>query len=496
MANYRAPGVYVEEISSFPPSVVAVETAVPAFIGYTARRPERPLPPDMLTTDPEEDRPIQPVKIGSLLEFEELFGRGVPPSIGRIDLDENHQFVRAELTQTFYLYSAVQLFYANGGGDCYIVSVDSLLDSTVSLPDAGELGAGITALETWDEPTIVLIPDAVSLEAAAAGDPHPLYGLSNTLLQHCQTLKDRVAILDLPQDATDGEDFRTNTGTAGLAYGAAYTPWLNAALPKPYDANVIDDSASIFVGAAAGPGVSLQVAVPTDEGPLVAAAVGAGPGSDEAATLYDESPTYRSILRGLNATALPLPPSGAVAGLYAFVDRSRGVWKAPANVSVSSVQSVTETFTQSELGNLNVDATSGKSINAIRHFSGKGILVFGARTLAGNDGDYKYVSVRRLMNMLEESIKKATEQFVFEPNIANTWTRVQAMIENFLTLLWRDGALQGAKQEHAFRVAVGLGRTMTPQDVIDGKMIIEIAVAPVRPAEFIVLRFMQHLPNS
>ncbi len=100
------------------------------------------------------------------------------------------------------------------------------------------------------------------------------------------------------------------------------------------------------------------------------------------------------------------------------------------------------------------------------------------------------------MKMVEESIKKATEQFVFEPNTANTWTRVQSMIENFLTLLWRDGGLQGAKQEHAFRVAVGLGRTMTPQDVIDGRMIVEIAVAPVRPAEFIILRFMQHLPNS
>jgi len=492
MANYRAPGVYVEEISSFPPSVVAVETAVPAFIGHTVRRPERPLPPDMVAADPEEDRPIQPVKIGSLLEFEELFGRGVPPTIDRIELDDNHQFVRAGLTQTFYLYSAVQLFYANGGGDCYVVSVDSLLDDTVVSPNAGELGEGIAALATWDEPTILLVPDAVSL----GGAPHASYGLADTLLQHCQAMKDRVAILDLPQGDMDGTAFRDNTGTSGLAYGAAYTPWLNAALPKPYDANVIDDSASIFVGAGAGAGVSLQAAVPTDEGPLVAAAVGAGPGSDEATTLYDESPTYRSILRGLNATALPLPPSGAVAGLYAFVDRSRGVWKAPANVSVSSVQSVTETFTQSELGNLNVDATSGKSINAIRHFSGKGILVFGARTLAGNDGDYKYISVRRLMNMLEESIKKATEQFVFEPNDANTWTRVQAMIENFLTLLWRDGALQGAKQEHAFRVAVGLGRTMTPQDVIDGRMIIEIAVAPVRPAEFIVLRFMQHLPNS
>ncbi|WP_020570401.1 phage tail sheath family protein [Neolewinella persica] len=486
MANYRAPGVYVEEISSFPPSVVAVETAIPAFIGYTARRPGPPLAAGVNAADP--------VRIGSLLEFEELFGRGLAPAITRIDLDDNHQFVRASLDQTFYLYPALQLFYANGGGDCYIVSVGDAL-AAGDAPDATELQDGIAVLETWDEPTILLMPDAVSL-IPAVGDPHPMYGLANLMLTHCQTLMDRVAVIDLPEDAVDGADFRTNTGTAGLAYGAAYTPWLNAALAKPYNADILDANANIFVGAAAGAGVSLEDAVPPDEQVLVQAAVANGPDSLEATTLFQESPTYRSILRGLNATALPMPPSGAVAGLYAFVDRTRGVWKAPANVSVSGIQSVTDVFTHTELGNLNVDAISGKSINAIRHFTGKGILVFGARTLAGNDGDYKYISVRRLMNMLEESIKKATEQFVFEPNTANTWTRVQSMIENFLTLLWRDGGLQGAKQEHAFRVAVGLGRTMTPQDVIDGRMIVEIAVAPVRPAEFIVLRFMQHLPNS
>ncbi|MFT6001076.1 MAG: phage tail sheath protein FI [Neolewinella sp.] len=483
MPNYRAPGVYVEEISSFPPSVVAVDTAIPAFIGYTARRPGPPLPALTLAADP--------VKIGSLLEFEALFGRGLAPAITRIDLDENHQFIRANLTQTFYLYPALQLFYTNGGGDCYIVSVGDAL-TTGNSPVTAELEAGIEALATWDEPTILLMPDAVSL----TGVIHPIYGLANLMLTHCQTMMDRVAIIDLPQDAVDGVDFRDNTGTTGLAYGAAYTPWLNAALAKPYNADVLDANANIFVGAAAGAGVTLQGAVPPDEQALVIAAVANGPDSLDATTLFQESPTYRSILRGLNATALPMPPSGAVAGLYAFVDRTRGVWKAPANVSVSGIQSVTDVFTHTELGNLNVDATSGKSINAIRHFTGKGVLVFGARTLAGNDGDYKYVPVRRLMNMLEESIKKATEQFVFEPNTANTWTRVQSMIENFLTLLWRDGGLQGAKQEHAFRVAVGLGRTMTPQDVIDGRMIVEIAVAPVRPAEFIILRFMQHLPNS
>jgi phage tail sheath protein FI len=496
MSNYRAPGVYTEEISTFPPSVAAVATAIPAFIGYTARRPPRPLPPGMAAADPETDRPVHPIRISSLLEFEELFGRGVAPEVNSITLDANHQFVRASLSQTFHLYAALQLFYANGGGDCYIVSVGGPLTATTALSTT-ELGAGIAALETWDEPTILLMPDAASFTT-----PSDLYGLQDAMLLQCQTMKDRVAVLDMPLAEVDGSDFRDGTGIVGLSYGAAYTPWLNAPLGKPYDVRNLNlNTISYTVGGAAGADEFLEGAMPNpEEVTLVTNVMGTAPGSDDEAVamaaLYDGSPTYRGILRGLNDTEVAVPPSGAVAGLYAFTDRQRGVWKAPANISVSGISSLTNVFNESQLENLNVDVNSGKSINAIRFFSGRGNLVFGARTLAGNDSELRYISVRRLMNMLEESINKATAQFVFDANDANTWTRVQGMIENFLTSLWRDGALQGVVQEHAFRVAVGLGRTMTPQDVIDGRMIVEIKVAPVRPAEFIVLRFMQHLPNS
>ena len=135
-------------------------------------------------------------------------------------------------------------------------------------------------------------------------------------------------------------------------------------------------------------------------------------------------------------------------------------------------------------------------MNAIRPFTGKGILVWGARTLAGNDSEWRYVSVRRFFNMVEESVKKATEPFVFEPNDANTWTKVRAMIENFLILQWRAGALAGAKPDNAFFVRVGLGQTMTAQDILDGRMIVEIGMAVVRPAEFIILRFSHKMQES
>ncbi|MVM33501.1 phage tail protein [Spirosoma sp. HMF4905] len=191
-----------------------------------------------------------------------------------------------------------------------------------------------------------------------------------------------------------------------------------------------------------------------------------------------------------------LPPSGAVAGIYAKTDNERGVWKAPANVSLNAVISPMVKVSQTQQGAYNVDVNAGKSINIIRAFPGKGTLVWGARTLAGNDNEWRYVPVRRLFNFIEESVKKATEQFVFEPNDANTWVKMQSMIENFLTTLWRQGALQGVKPEHAFYVAVGLGKTMTALDILEGRMNLEIGLVAVRPAEFIILKFSHKMAES
>jgi phage tail sheath protein FI len=191
-----------------------------------------------------------------------------------------------------------------------------------------------------------------------------------------------------------------------------------------------------------------------------------------------------------------LPPSPAIAGVYANVDRVRGVWKAPANVSLNSVIKPEVLLSDLDQGDFNVDAENGKSINCIRQFVGRGNLVWGARTLAGNNNEWKYVNVRRFFNMVEESCQNATRQFVFEPNDANTWVRVKGMIDNYLTNLWRVGALQGSKPEHAFYVAVGLNQTMTQDDILNGLLIVEIGLAVVRPAEFIVLRFSHKLAVS
>jgi phage tail sheath protein FI len=207
------------------------------------------------------------------------------------------------------------------------------------------------------------------------------------------------------------------------------------------------------------------------------------------ASLYNDHPLVNAIKKSIQRELSRIPPAGAVAGIYAQVDRTRGVWKPPANVSLVSITDTTVLINDHEQEDLNVDVIAGKSINAIRTFYGRGILIWGARTLAGNDNEWCYISVRRFFNMVEESCKKSTAAFVFEPNDTNTWMKVQGMIENFLTSLWRQGALQGNKPEQAFYVAIGLGRTMTAQDILDGKMIVEIGMAVVRPAEFIILRF-------
>ena len=147
-------------------------------------------------------------------------------------------------------------------------------------------------------------------------------------------------------------------------------------------------------------------------------------------------------------------------------------------------------------GDLNVDATGGKSINVIRAFTGKGTLVWGARTLAGNDNEWRYVNVRRFFNMVEESVKKSTYWAVFESNDANTWVKVRGMIENYLTQKWREGALAGATTKDAFFVRCGLGTTMNAVDILEGRMNVEIGMAVVRPAEFIILKFSHKLQTS
>ena len=638
--SYKTPGVYVEEIPKLPPSVAQVETAIPAFIGYTQIAKKLAVG-DLIRV---------PKRIGSLVEYEFYYGYGPSPNVTEVNISDANNFVSATLSSKFYLYDSLRMFYANGGGDCFIVSVG---DYSATIDDLAFTN-GIDDIAKLSEPTILLFPDAVTL------DDSKIANVQTAALKQCQELQDRVTVMDVKENDSKGEIFRSKVGINSLNYGAAYTPWLIVNLPKNVTYNDVKgvikrggvatsldgltgdldiqgaisnlnkafaDVANIdaktkllsppngnlrtalnTLGAAflagntdanlkavfgfyysiaaqidkfikaASPAVltysslnaDVIAAVTSNFNPTYIKVVGletetaakiatytatvltptfveaswvgvigavatniipaAGTAEDKrqivfnnllplfeeinksyltlvvgAATAYtkklDESlalsfPIYKSILAGVGNSMTSMPPSGAVVGVYAATDRTRGVWKAPANISLANVISPSVIFSKTELENLNVDAVAGKSINAIRSFLGKGTLIYGARTLAGNDNEWRYISVRRFFNMVEESTKNATEAFVFEPNDANTWVKVQAMIENFLSTLWRQGALQGMKPEHAFYVAVGLGKTMTALDILEGRMIIEIGMAAVRPAEFIILRFSHKMAES
>lgn len=223
-------------------------------------------------------------------------------------------------------------------------------------------------------------------------------------------------------------------------------------------------------------------------------------GPDDMAITIDKTmratvPLYTDVMNAIAKYMNTMPPAAAMAGIYSATDNTRGVWKAPANVSVSAVTGPMVNIDHRQQENLNV-STTGKSINAIRPFVGEGTLVWGARTLDGNSLDWRYINVRRTMIMLQESIKLASKAYVFEPNTANTWVTMKAMIENFLTSVWKAGGLAGAVPEDAFSVHVGLGSTMTSNDILEGKLLISVFVAIVRPAEFIEITFTQQMQKS
>jgi len=207
------------------------------------------------------------------------------------------------------------------------------------------------------------------------------------------------------------------------------------------------------------------------------------------------SKLYSEIMKEMRLTLNLLPVSAAMAGVITTIDNTKGVWKAPANVSIANVISPTLNISHEEQEDLNVPL-SGKSINAIRTFTGEGIKVWGARTLDGNSLDWRYINVRRTMIMLEESVRNAARAYVFDPNDANTWVNVKSMIANFLNGIWKRGGLAGAVPDDAYSVFVGLGETMTPEDILEGIMRISVLVAIVRPAEFIEITFQQQMQKS
>lgn len=461
--EYKTPGVYIEEIPHLPPSIASVETAIPAFIGYTEKAQWK-VAGDLLN---------KPWRIGSLLEYEQFFGTADPEK-DSLSVAFTNSGTRTEVNgkadaakrSKFLMHYSMQMFFANGGGPCWITSVGDY-QSTGGLIRTPDLKNGLAEVAKINEVTLLLFPDAINLD-----NPPDYYDVHKEAIDQCVTLQDRFVIMDVYHVPDNAERWQADVqflrftlsgNTDKLKYAAVYFPQIYTGV----DFKPGDDASVIIEGAAAGTLAELK---------------------------NINNAQYFQAKSALANIQMLMPASAAIAGIYAQVDNARGVWKAPANVNIDNAIRPEYLISNKEQEDLNVDAIAGKSINVIRTFSGRGpAIVWGARTLAGNDNEWRYISVRRYFNMVEESTKNATEQFVFEPNDSNTWVRVKSMIQNYLTQQWKSGALMGASIKEAFFVHVGLGETMTEQDILEGRMIIEIGLAVVRPAEFIILRFMHKM---
>jgi len=526
MSAMKTPGVYILEKDAFPNSVVEVATAVPAFIGHTEK-----------AINGNKSLLNKPWRISSMAEFHSYFGGAPTPEFSIAEIAAGGKAAPAEkeadakeaaaaappaspvvpdfilnskqyqLTQEkgkYILYYSILMFFANGGGPCYIVSVGDY--ATDIDPDLFKGGVGELIRE--QEPTMVVIPETILL-----GDVDACAAVQTEALSHCgYKMRNRIAILDIYEGYKDRQDpsgdkvleFRNKIGTNFLDFGVAYYPWLKTSIVQDKDLSYLNISnrdvlQTLLTEELIPEGKEMAETKKKDiEEKIKEVADDTLSEVDKGMlnkTLITISPMFNEIILAIKDKLNLLPPSAAMAGIYAMVDNTRGVWKAPANVSVSTVVAPAVNITADDQEELNVPL-NGKSINAIRTFIGEGTIVWGARTLDGNSLDWRYINVRRTMIMLEESIKIASKAYVFEPNVANTWATLRSMISSFLTGIWKRGGLAGASPDDAFSVHVGLGDTMTAEDILEGILRITVLVAITRPAEFIEITFQQQMQKS
>jgi uncharacterized protein len=372
MSNNGAPGVYVEEISTMPDPIEGLGTSTVAFIGGATQGPV-----------------LEPTLVTEWDQFERIFG----------GLDYSKK--------GYYLAHGVNLFFQNGGHQAFIVRVAG--DQTEGGAGRVEVAyrQGLSCLESLEEVNLVVMPDGTGILDQQA------------LIQHCEKMRYRFAIIDSPPDPRevgDAHDVRLQAQklVSSKGYAAIYYPWLQVQDPKTKRVRIV-------------------------------------------------------------------PPGGAVAGVYVRTDIQRGVNKAPANEPVLGALDTEVAVDQADQNDL-----SRAGVNVIRRFTGRGMLVWGSRTTS-NDSIWKYISVRRTVIYLEDSIARGTEWVVFEPNDAITWGKIKQSIVDFLNKSWENGILLGSKPNEAFFVRCDRS-TMTQADIDGERLIVEVGVALTRPAEFIIIR--------
>lgn len=390
MANYFAPGVYVEEVPPLARPIAGVGTSTAAFIGEADR---------IAAADVGK-----PKKFTNWSEFSEFIKGPTPPPNTPIYTTANRT-----------LALAVFGFFANGGTACYVVPI--------AAGGMGNLQTPLDMLKPIDEIAIVAAPGAQGTAPKVQ------------IMDHCFEMQDRTAVLDgelAPASDSSPDNIYGGAMPGGgpttpdkFSYGAIYFPWVKVFNP-----------------------------------------------------LFTQGGTEPELVNQ--------PPSGHVAGIWARVDATRGVHKAPANEGLVGIVDLERPIDKIKQISLNPPG-----INVIRPFGGAP-MVYGARTLGGSrNGEYTYLNVRRFMNFLKESIDEGTQFVVFEPNTPALWQRIIRSASDFLYNQWRDGALFGATPKEAFFVKCDAETNPASTREL-GQVITEIGVAVTKPAEFVIFRIQQN----
>lgn len=522
MPNYLSPGVYMEEVDRGTKPIEAVGTAVAAFIGYTER--------------------AETTKNGEKISL-----------VGKAQLVTNwsqYQQYFGGFIKGAYTPDAVYGYFANGGGICYIVSIKTLgtsADPSLTTPALAEVESNDTkptkALKfTAKEGGPVGNNIAVETKAAPPGDDGKASGEFSVFVKVDGKVVEKFDDVDTKSKSDKNVATIVNEqselinvevvgkanivpadGNFQLAGGAVKTKAISL---TDYQGSVservglgglepIDDVTMIVApdlmtayqaGELDMKGVQAVQQALIDYCELIRycfAILDAPPGlmpqevkewrmqvnyDSTRAALYYPWIEIGDMTGGNGRTRL-VPPSGHMAGVYARVDNTRGVHKAPANEIVRTVLGLEVNVTKGEH-----DLLNPIGVNVIRSFPGRGIRIWGARTLS-SDASWRYIPVRRLFNMIEESIERGTQWVVFEPNDPFLWGRVKRDVSAFLKVIWRTGALFGATPDQAFYVKCD-AETNPPELRDLGQMVVEIGIAPVKPAEFVIFRIGQWSPDA
>ncbi|WP_323836695.1 phage tail sheath family protein [Photorhabdus africana] len=447
------PGVYIEEDASPALSVSQGNTAIPVFIGRFFPKKDNAMP--------------QVTRVSSWLDFTNLFHVGcvksitiisTPPSAtkkvkkvegdisaknndnGEVNSDpeeEKKADYTYEVTVNYTISSdSLKLYFQNGGGPCYILPI----------------------AKSEDTKTLALIPELIK-----------------------QALE--ITLIVCPEQDSDYRSNIYNSLTPSLLNEGYFLIADNQDKASAISTNVSSQTATYY------PAVKVSQLMQTEENLVVVSGYQDAKANNVTTLteLKEKNPdVYKKAVTAIKDVNKTIPASAIMAGVYCATDANRGVWKAPANIVLNGISDVEERLTDDDQKVMNP-----KGINAIRYFSNKGFVVWGACTLKKDDDNWRYIPVRRLFNAAERDIKQAMRFAVFEPNSQPTWERVRSAIDNYLHQLWQQGALVGSHPQEAYFVQIGQGITMSEVDIKQGRMIVKVGMAAVRPAEFIILQFSQ-----